>query len=75
MHVLNACPRGFCRGTLGRDREGVVSCSLCARGLTDPRPPTAEESAGEVVRNTNKLWRYKVKRRRDAAALKASQAD
>ena len=49
-------------------------CTLCSRGLTLARPPTAEESAGEVVRNTDRLFRAKIKRRREAAVLKASRA-
>ena len=49
-------------------------CTLCARGEIIARPPTAEEAAGEVVRNVDKLFRFKMKRRREAAARKASQA-
>ena len=65
------CPRLHCNGTLGI--MGDI-CSLCARGLADPRPPTAEEAAGEVVRNSDRLYKFKMRRRREAKALKALKA-
>ena len=68
---MTACPRG-CGGSLVT-YGGQVQCLLCGRGETLARPPTAEESAGEVVRNTDKLFRFKMKRRREAAARKASR--
>ena len=37
-----ACPRPGCGGTVGVF-AWLGTCSLCARGLVDPRPPTAEE--------------------------------
>ena len=67
---MQTCPRSGCGGSLGITWSG--SCTLCARGLTDPRPPTAEEAAGEVVRNSDRLYKFKMRRRREAKALKAS---
>ena len=69
---MTACPRAYCGGSVVH-YGGQVQCILCGRGLALARPPTAEESAGEVVRNTDKLFRAKTKRRREAAALKASR--
>ena len=70
---MYACPRAYCGGSLVH-YGGELQCLLCGRGEIVARPPTAEESASEVVRDTDRLFRFKMKRRRDAAARKASQA-
>ena len=67
---MYACPRG-CGGSL-LHLGGQLQCGLCARGEVPARPPTAEESAGEVVRDSDRLYRFKMKRRRAAKARKAS---
>ena len=73
-----ACPRAYCGGSR-LHYGGQVQCVLCGRGMIPARARTAEESAeeesaGEAVRYTAKLLRAKTKRRRVAAALKASRA-
>ena len=50
------------------------TCSLCARTVPPARRPTAEEAAGEVVRNSDRLYKFKMKRRREAEALRALKA-
>ena len=39
---MQPCPRPGCGGSVGVF-AWHDTCSLCARGLVDPRPPTAEE--------------------------------
>lgn len=69
----NLCTRRGCGGTVIELLDGSAVCTLCARTAVAARPPTAEESAGERVRNVDKLFRRDWKRRRVAAARKAAQ--
>ena len=69
---MYACPRARCSGSL-LDYGDQVQCALCGRTATGPRPPTAEEAAREKVRDLDRLYKYKMKRRQEAAALKASR--
>ena len=39
---MYACPRD-CGGSVVADREGITTCTLCARGEVLARPPTAQE--------------------------------
>ena len=54
---MQPCPRPGCGGSVGVFAWHDETCSLCARGVVDPRPPTAEEkhSRAGVVTETNYL--------------------
>ena len=49
---MYACPRGDCGGSLML-YGGQVQCSLCARGLTLARPPTAKEAGDKRLEKPN----------------------
>ena len=49
---MYACPRADCGGSL-MHYDGQVQCVLCARGLIDPRPPTAKEAGDKRLEKPN----------------------
>ena len=49
---MYACPRD-CGGSVVADREGITTCTLCARGEVLARPPTAQEAGDRRLEKPN----------------------